>query len=147
MKQVFLIIATLFAFTAAFAQELNPVEWSFEKSKNDDGTYNLVFTATIESDWFIYSQFLGDDGPIPTSFHLKENPNIELIGSITESGTVKKEGFDKLFEMNLVKYGGTATFTQKVKLRNDTDSISGYLVYMTCDDTRCLPPTEVSFNF
>ena len=52
-----------------------------------------------------------------------------------------------MFEMNVTKFAKQVSFVQKVKITDDTKPISGYLEFMTCDDTRCLPPAEVDFSF
>ena len=145
MKKVLTFaIAFLFA-SLAFAQ-LNPVKWSYEAKKINDGEYDLVFTAHITDGWYVYSQYLeSEEGPIPTSFSFSENTNIELVGKPAENGP-KHEGFDEIFEMNVVKYSGQPTFTQRVKV-NSATSLSGYFEFMTCDKNRCLPPTEIDFKF
>ena len=45
------------------------------------------------------------------------------------------------------KFYTEAKFTQKVIIKDPQSSISGYLTFMTCDDTRCLPPTDIDFRF
>ncbi len=129
--------------------ELKPVKWSFSQEKTGDKEYTLKYTAKVDKGWFIYSQYLeSDDGPVRTSFEYEEDSkkNIEFVGKNEESGK-KKEGFDKMFEMNVVKYAGDVTFTQKIKVKDDSKPVKGYLTYMTCDDSKCLPPTNVDFNF
>lgn len=130
----------------SFAQVLDPVKWTFEKESLANNEYNLVFNATIEDGWYVYSQFLEPDGPIPTSFTYEENNGVTIIGKISENSLVTKEGFDKMFEMNVKKFGKTATFKQKVKITEGAN-IKGYLEYMTCDDEKCLPPEYVEFTF
>ena len=51
-----------------FSQIFNPVEWSFSQEDLGDSEYNLLFEANIEDGWYVYSQHVGDDGPIPTEF-------------------------------------------------------------------------------
>ncbi len=145
MKKVLLFAFALFATSALFAQ-LNPVKWSYEAQKVSDGEYDLVFTAHISDGWYVYSQYLeSDDGPIPTSFSWGENDGVEFVGKTNEDGH-KHEGFDEMFEMNVVKYSGKPTFTQRVKVASNV-LLTGYVEYMTCDNDRCLPPTEVEFRF
>ena len=146
MKNTFLFCAILLASNLAFGQILDPVKWDSTAEKISDTEYQLVFTATLDNGWYLYSQFLGDDGPVPTSLTFDENPNIQLVGKAAETGKSKKEGYDELFGMNLVKFGGTATFTQKVTVSNGVDKISGIITYMTCDEMRCLPPDDVPFE-
>ena len=40
---------------------------------------------------------------------------------------------------------GPVTFTQKIKPTDASEAITGYLTFMTCDDSRCLPPTDIDF--
>ena len=48
--------------------------------------------------------------------------------------------------MTLVKYSKKAKFTQRIKVAGDADSVKGNLTYMTCDETSCLPPTNLDFD-
>jgi cytochrome c biogenesis DsbD-like protein len=145
MKKILLLSVAFFAAGAAFGQ-LNPVKWSYEASQVSAGEYDLVFTAHIQNGWYVYSQFLdSDEGPIPTSFSFEENAKIELVGKATEKGD-KHEGYDELFMMNIVKFSGEPTYTQRIKVHGETQ-LTGYLEFMTCDNQRCLPPKEVTFVF
>jgi thiol:disulfide interchange protein DsbD len=47
--------------------------------------------------------------------------------------------------MNIVKFSGEPTFTQRVTARAGT-VLSGYLEFMTCDEEKCLPPVSVDFS-
>ena len=49
--------------------------------------------------------------------------------------------------MELVKYKKKAIFVQKFKVSDVTKPISGYLEFMTCDATKCLPPATIDFSF
>ncbi len=140
----FSILMMLATFATA---QFSPVNWKFKAEKLNDKEYNLVFTAEIESGWFVYSQFLEDGGPIPTSFSLEEATGLEAIGKIEEAGDHKKESFDKLFEMKLIKYSDEVKFTQKIKVDTSVKSVKGYLTFMTCNDESCLPPKDIDFEF
>lgn len=145
MKKVLLFALALFATNVIFAQ-LNPVKWSFEAQKVADGEYDLVFTANITDGWYVYSQNLeSDEGPIPTTFSWGENPKFTLVGKTVEEGH-KHEGYDEIFDMNVVKYSGRPTFTQRVKISEPT-SFSVFVEFMTCDQNRCLPPKEIEAKF
>jgi len=129
----------------AFAQ-LTPVKWSFEAEKVNDIEYNIIITANIDNGWSVYSQYLeSQNGPVPTSFQFYDGRDISLVGKTDESG-MKKESFDDLFGMTLVKYSKKAKFTQRIKIAGQPDSIKGNLTYMTCDATSCLPPTNLDFD-
>jgi len=144
----FLFIWSLFlAFNLNLSgQMINPVKWEWRSEKISDNEYNLIFTAHIEKTWAVYSQFIQEGGPIPTSFNFDEGSHYELLGEAKESGKLK-ESFDKVFEMNIAKFYDKGIFTQKVKVNDSSVPITGYLTFMTCDDTRCLPPTDEDFSF
>ena len=134
-------------FTApAIGQILNPVSWETEYCQVSDTEFDLIFKATMEPQWAIYSQFLEGDGPIPTSFEYNKDSHFQLSGKCKEAGD-RYEGFDPLFDMNVIKFKKHAEFTQRVQVSDLSRPIVGYLTYMTCDDTRCLPPTDVDFSF
>ena len=128
-------------------QILEPVTWEFETVKISETEYDLVFTAKIDYKWSVYSQYIDGFGPIPTSFEFDKNANVELIGDVVEDQTNKVTEQDPVFEMIVSKFYSKAKFTQKVNLIGDASPVSGYLTFMTCDDTRCLPPTDIDFVF
>jgi thiol:disulfide interchange protein len=143
------ILLALSALLVAFSlngQIKNPVRWSTSWTKIGAQEFELVFTATIDPGWYVYSQFLEENGPIPTSFHFNAGAHFQLLGKAREEGR-RKEGYDEIFGMNVVKFSGTVNFRQRVKLLNPAVPIAGYLEYMTCDNEQCLPPTEEEFNF
>jgi len=49
--------------------------------------------------------------------------------------------------VNVIKYldDEAFTITQKVKA-NKNSKLKGYLSYMTCDATQCLPPQDIDFE-
>ncbi len=125
----------------------SPVKWHYEAVKISDTEYDLLFKASIDKGWSVYSQQKnGDDGPVPTSFQFKENKGIALVGVVGESKN-RIEIFDKVFQMKISKFKHDATFTQRIKISDPAQPLEGYLTYMTCDDTQCLPPTDVDFRF
>ena len=140
------LIVSLFV-QGAQAQILDPVTWSFSSEKVDEKTYALHFSASMEPGWYVYSQHIDEGGPIPTTFHFESADHYTLQGETTESGPARKEGFDEIFQMDVIKYGQEVQFTQVVVVGDPSLPIQGYLEFMTCDDTRCLPPTEEDFTF
>lgn len=147
LRRIFGFLLLLAVASPAFSQIYNPVSWEFSHEKVSDDTYKLTFKANIEKGWSIYSQYLeNDDGPIPTSFQYDEGDHFEIVGK-NEEGGKKKEEFDKIFEMNLIKFYEKGTFTQQVKISDFSKPITGYLTFMTCDDSKCLPPKDVDFSF
>lgn len=145
MNRIIALAAFLFAFSTGFSQIFDPVKWNIDIHKLSSG-YELSFQASIEPGWAVYSQYLeSDEGPVATTITYNSPEELELIGKAVETGH-RKEGFDALFDMNVVKFTEEFTITQKLMVEPGR-TISGYLNFMTCDDTRCLPPKDIDFSF
>ena len=146
MKFVGAVVFTLSVVTTN-AQILDPVSWKSEIVHVEGDEYEIVYTATIDLGWYVYSQYLeNEDGPIATSITYDEGSHFELIGKSTEDDKNKKDGFDPIFEMNVVKYKDEFVIRQRLKILDPSKSVSGYLEYMTCNDEKCLPPAEEEFS-
>ena len=126
----------------------DPVHWSFSSKKVSEEAYDLIFVADLAEHWKLYSQHTDDEGPVPTSFEFEADDNYEKVGETQEEGK-KKEGPDPLFGgVTVIKFmEGPVTFTQRVKVKDPAQPIKGYLTFMTCDDEKCLPPTDIDFAF
>lgn len=148
MKKIFLFLSITFIFLSNVAngQILTPVKWSWTAEKINDTEFNLKFHAKIDKTWAVYSQFIDEGGPVPTSINFTEGKHFKLVGKANESKNVE-EKMDKVFEMKIKKFHNYADFTQKIKIIDKTKPIEGYVTFMTCDDTRCLPPTDIDFKF
>ena len=75
-----LLITLLFCLlmpVTVFSQILSPVEWDIklEKKNNTEGV--VIFEATIEKGWHLYSTKSQEGGPIPTSVKWVELKNVE----------------------------------------------------------------------
>ncbi|GGF76700.1 protein-disulfide reductase DsbD family protein [Wenyingzhuangia marina] len=136
-------IAILFVFCSVNAQVFNPVSWSTSVEKTDKGNLILVSTATIEKGWHLYSQNIGDGGPIPTTFYYPES--IEKVGETIEGNGVEVQ--DPIFEMPIKYFGEEANFRQTIKNNIDAKSLKASVEYMVCNDEMCLPPKEVELTY
>lgn len=123
-----------------------PVKWAFEAESLGNQEYYLNARAAIEKGWYVYSQNLSEGGPEPTLFSFDPNADLELLGNVEEISTHKKEGFDKLFNMNIVKYAEEVLFRQKVRLKGEGSELKGQVRFMTCDDTKCLPSESIPIS-
>ncbi len=125
------------------SQILTPVKWSFSQNKISDNNYELKFTAKIDKTWHIYSQYIEDNGPVPTKFTFQTNPDVTLEGKTFEPKG--HEEYDPNFDMKLVYFENEVTFVQKVKV-SKTSRVKGNVEYMVCA-MQCLPPTKEPFEF
>jgi len=142
---LFSAVASQAQFPDPNAKIYDPVKWSFSNEKLNNKEYNLIITAKIEKGWHVYSQFIADGGPIPTSFKFKSSSDYKLIGKVSESPKAIS-AFDKNFNMQIAWHKDQVVFSQKVSLLVPKTNISGTLEFMVCNDERCLPPTEVEFT-
>ena len=146
MKKHLILLFALIAFTVGNSQILEPVKWQTSIEKFSDTEYNLVSKATIESGWHLYSQNVPADGPIPTTFTFDDaNGAFKFIGNTGE--LEGKTVDDPVFQMRIKFFEKSAIFVQRVQLLGDVTSVKGTVEFMVCDDTRCLPPTEVDLVF
>ena len=123
-----------------------PVKWSFTFKKTAENEYDLILRAKIDVTWHVYSQFIPDNGPVPTSFSFNKSADYKLIGKTVEKSKIIQE-YDSNFNMMLKYFENEALFIQKVKTTGKVNVISGSLEFMTCDNRQCLPPAEIDFSF
>ena len=128
------------------AQMQDPVHFKTEWKSISANEAEIIFSATIDPGWHVYSTDLGDGGPTQATINIDKISGAALDGKLKPgSNEIKK--MDPIFEMEVKFFEKTAQFTQKVKLTGGKYSVSGYLEYGACNDENCLPPTSVDFTF
>ena len=151
-----LILGLLFAPLSGSAQIYEPVNWDFSKKQISENTYELTFVADIDEGWAIYSNDIYNNGvdcdveicPIPVSFEFNESKGLfNFMGEVIEEDINKKVSQDPIFLMEVTKFEKQAVFRQTIEIISEDFKVTGYLTFMTCDDTKCLPPTDVEFSF
>jgi thiol:disulfide interchange protein DsbD len=149
MKKTLVLILALVA-QYSFAQILNPVKWELSVVPVEPLEYELVFTANIEKNWAIYSQFLEEGGPLPTVISFEASPFYETLGAPYEKPLNKVTKHDAVFEMVVSKFYKRAVFVQRIKIiEQSAFDLIGNVEYMTCDDSRCTykPDNPFAFNY
>jgi len=126
MRIIYSFVLALFL-TPIFgvSQIYDPVDWSFSKQKISENTYELTFVADIEQGWAIYSNDIYNNDidcdveicPLPVSFEFDKDNDLESYYLI----------------------GG-------IKEVDENKSVSQDPIFLM-DDTKCLPPTDVEFEF
>jgi thiol:disulfide interchange protein len=134
IRKIFL----LFFLWTLGVQAQDPVVWTTELKKLSDTEYLLIFQASVEPKWHLYSQSLPEDGPLPTEFVFEEEGTAyELVGKMEENETVT--AFDPIFEMDLSWFEGEGTFQQKIRLlQAELGAVSGEINFQACDDKVCI---------
>lgn len=144
MKKILFIIFLFISGYTAEAQILNPVKWSYAAKKINDKEAVIFLKATLQPGWNIYSQTVGDGGPVATSFVFAPSKSYTLNGKTIEPKPQTK--FEKTFGMNVPYFQNSVVFQQKIKLQGAEAVVKGTLEYMACNEKQCLPPKEVEFT-
>ena len=135
MKKIFAFTLLALVTLLAQAQMVNPVKFSTQLKTNGSAEAEIVFSGKIEKGWHVYSTGLGDNGPTSASFNVNKLDGVELVSN-----------YDKLFEMNLRYFEGSAQFVQKVRFTKPNYTIDAYLEYGACNEQNCMPPSEAAFK-
>lgn len=148
MRKTFFLttLLLLLSFIPAVAQLHEPINFQSELKMISDSEAEIIFTGKADAGWHVYSTDLPSGGPISATFNVDKIEGAEVVGKLLPRGS-EVEKFDKVFEMMLRYFEGTATFVQRLKITGTTYRVEGYLEYGACNDENCLPPTEVSFSY
>ena len=145
MKKTLLTWICLVIVLAVKAQMVDPVHFKAELKTGNGAEAEIVFHATIDQGWHVYSTEIGEDGPIEATFNVVKMEGAELVGKLVPKGNVIKK-MDKLFGMELKYFEGEATFVQKIRFTKPEYDIDCYLEYGACSDASCMPPSEVALK-
>jgi DsbC/DsbD-like thiol-disulfide interchange protein len=146
-----LTLALLSLTTGTFAQDVNPVRWSF--SDHDvkvapGASLTVHLTAEIEPGWHLYGMKKIDDGPIPTTLVLDKGQEVEIAGPIHASPPVSLD--DPNFGTKVDFYVGRANFELPIRVTNGNSPGSKSLKvtarYQMCNDHVCLAPRKLTFS-
>lgn len=93
----------------------------------------LVFKATIDKGWYIYSvDFDEDCGPIPMTVTLEKNSSYELVGSLIAINDQEKH--DKIFDCDVRIFLSTGEFRQKIKILSANLNLTGSYEGQVCSE-------------
>ncbi len=138
------ILATASIYNVS-AQMEDPISWEINLYEGAiEGEVEVVYHASLDACWHIYSQFLDtDDGPIATSFYTDSG---EIIEGVEECAPHIE--YDPNFLMDLKFFEEEVYWKATLKLSNisSPDTLSGSLLYMVCNAMMCLPPTDIYYK-
>jgi thiol:disulfide interchange protein len=145
-----LIIVYLLPGGETLGQIQKPASWTYAFSKAEvkkGETVDLVFTAVLQNDWYIYSSdFDPELGPMLTSFKIEPNPSFQLVGKLKPQNP--KQKYEEIWGGNVRYFDNKAVFKQTVKILSDNPVIKGTSEYQTCRHTNglCVPGSD-DFEF
>ncbi len=131
---------------SAFAQQLDPVKWTYSVKETSATEAELVFTAKLDAGWHLYSQYTDPNGPLAIEFNFSDSKDYQRIGKVQEPKP--HEEMDDIFQCVVKSFSGTVTFRQKVKRLSDKDfTVKGTVSYQLCNDGSCIAPEDHDFSF
>lgn len=146
MKRTLTLFTLLSFAILSFAQILRPIKWNLSVNNISETEKELVFKASIDKGWHLYSMDIPEGGPVATNFTFSQVEGAKLVGKVKAVETpISKE--DPQFEMVLSWFERNATFIQKINVTSSEYSVKGEIIYMGCNDQTCLPPTPEDFSF
>lgn len=147
MKRIILVAFCLLS-TLVQAENIDPVKWSFALSSKEihlGDTVEIVATATIIPEWYLYSNdFDPDLGPTITQFDFEADKGYRVLGK-TKAVKPKKK-YDPIWEGDVTYFVGHAEFRQKIVILNDVPKIALSVNFQTCTEGKCIPGEE-TFEF
>lgn len=137
--KLFLSLVVLFLSQYAFSQE--KVKWEFSFNNKNSC---IEMKASIAEGWHLYSQNINNKiGPVPTTFVFIPNDNVKITGKTEEPTPIKE--YDENFEATLDFFKGEVVFRQKIE-SSSNQILEGTVSFMVCNETMCLPPTDIPFK-
>ena len=144
-KKIIVTLLSLLGVLGMNAQMVDPVHFTSELKTGNGVEAEIIFHATIDHGWHVYSTEIGNGGPTEATFNVVKMDGAELVGKLTPKGKVIKK-MDKLFDMELKYFENEVTFVQKLRFTKPDYDIDCYLEYGACSDASCLPPSEVELK-
>ena len=147
MLKYFALLHCLLYFGISQLHAQNHLTWNFSYDKSSK---KIIIKGTIDKGWHLYSQKTpANAGPIPVSISIAKQKGIKLIGKCEEK-LEPHEIFDVNFDSQVYLFENTYLAEQKIKIKKPKNQqlkqLNGSVLYMVCDDARCMPPIEVPFT-
>lgn len=142
MKRTFLLRFLLLAYTylvllSSVTAQSEPVAWSISLDSVESHQGTLIFKARILPGWHLYSQYIAEGGPIPTTFKYYEK-GYATVGKTLEKGK-RTVYHDQIYDMEVAYYADNATFLQRVNVMQPNGFAKGVIEYMVCSGEVCVP--------
>lgn len=141
-----LFLTFIFSTGMLKADVVKPVKWKASIERVDEKIFEVSFKATIDDGWHLYGLDIPPNGPYPVTFNYIDSSIFSKIDNPRSSVKPEKK-FDKTFEMDLELFHGSVVFKQKLITKEQNPNIEGFVEFMACDDSRCLPPSNFDFEF
>ena len=146
MKKMLLALAGLLMGSLLWAQQLDPVKWTYSVKELSATEAELVFNAKLDAGWHLYSQYTDPNGPLAIEFTFTDSKDYRRIGNVLEPKP--HEEMDNVFNCVVKSFEGSVVFRQKVKRISSQDfTVKGTVSYQLCNDGSCIAPEDHDFVF
>ena len=146
MKKLILTLLGVVLGMGLWAQQLDPVKWTYSVKETSATEAELLFTAKLDAGWHLYSQYTDPNGPLAIEFNFTDSKDFQRVGKVQEPKP--HEEMDDIFQCVVKSFSGTVTFRQKVKRLSDKDfTVKGTVSYQLCNDGSCIAPEDHDFSF
>lgn len=145
MKRLWLTLWIAVTTLAMQAQMVDPVHVTSLLKQGKGAEADIVFSATIDKGWHVYSTNIGSGGPTAAAFHADRLEGVALVGKLKARGNELNQ-YDEMYDMELRFFEEKVTFVQHIRFTKPTYDIDCYLEYGACSDRECLPPTQVALK-
>ena len=137
MKRIFATLLLTMLYLTGFAQLEQHVQWQASISTQEASIgeeITLIFKATIDKDWYLYSSdFDPDLGPMVTEFSFEPNDSYELVGEVKPINPQRK--YDSLiWEGEYTYFKKKGEFRQQVKVLRKNFKVTAKIIGQTCSD-------------
>ncbi|WP_418990625.1 protein-disulfide reductase DsbD family protein [Alistipes sp.] len=136
------LLAALFVSVAATGQT---VRWKSSVQHLEGDTYRVVLEASIPAPYHMYDMGPYQGGPNATTITFTPAQGLALDGGVEQLSKPKRY-FEKMFNMEIGTFSGTARFAQKVTLTAPQATLEAQIEWMICDDKSCMPPDDTSLT-
>ena len=149
--RIFRLIAATMVMVLTFsassiAQMAKPVKMNATFNKISETEGEIVFEASIDPGWHMYSINVVEDGPNPTVINLENLKGAKANGPLTPV-TKPIEQYDPIFDAKLHFFEKSAKLVQKITFTGGPYEIAGFIEYSACNDQNCTPPTTTDFKY
>ena len=99
-RKLFIFLFAMFFLFPLMAQIQTPIKFKTELKSISETEAEIIFEATIDAGWHLYSTDLPEDGPISTTLTMEKLEGSALVWKLTPRGNVLDHS-DYMFELNL----------------------------------------------
>ncbi|HZB15130.1 MAG TPA: cytochrome c biogenesis protein CcdA [Chryseolinea sp.] len=131
-RVLFFLVVT----SVAYSQILQPARLVAEtpaKNLKVGDEVELIFKASVDKGWYIYSVGFDEDcGPIPMAITLEKHPSYSLVGGLVAVNDQAKH--DKIFDCDVRIFINTGEFRQKIKVLSPDLTLGGSYEGQVCSE-------------